>query len=604
MSIDLSPTAAPVHSAVGVAEPTPPLRVWPALVLVGLYWASYLILGWADLAMFTRFIAGLAACALLTLLFTVWWWLNRRLSRSDRLLGFGVAVAGGILAALLSPTPVGGPPWLMLTLPVVVTAWTLCLVAVRKASAGARRLGLLATLALAWGAFLLVRMEGLTGSGRSVLRWRWAPTAEELYLAERAREGTPSAQAGNSSAAAIELRPGDWPGFRGPGRDAVVRGARIATDWGAAPPSRPLWKRRIGPAWSSVAVVGERLFTQEQRGTVEAVVCLDARTGREIWSHQDAGRFEDGQAGPGPRATPTFHGGRVYALGATGTLNCLDAATGARKWSRNIAADAGAKAPLWGFSSSPLVVGPVVIVFAGGDGSKSLLAYRTDSGDPAWTAPAGTHSYSSPQLASLGGEDQVLFFGDRGLVAVNPVSGAVLWQGSVPGSGMPRSLQPRLVGNNQILLGSGSDFGTALLEVKRDGKTWSVTERWTSRRVKPSFNDFVVHDGFAYGFDNNVFCCLDLQTGQRRWKEGRYDHGQVLLLAEQGLLLVVSEMGEAILLAARPDRHEELGRFQAINERQVEHEKTWNHPVVAHGRLYVRNATEIACFELPPPKTR
>jgi outer membrane protein assembly factor BamB len=335
---------------------------------------------------------------------------------------------------------------------------------------------------------------------------------------------------------------------------------------------------------------------------VEAVVCLDARTGAEIWSHQDAARFEDGQAGPGPRATPTFAGGRVYALGATGILNCLDAATGARKWSRNIAADAGAKAPLWGFSSSPLVVGSVVVVFAGGDGSKSLLAYHAESGDPAWTAPAGTHSYSSPHSATLDGEEQVLFFGDRGLVSVNPASGAVLWQGSVPGSGMPRSLQPWVGGKGQVLLGSGSDFGAALLEVRRDGKGWSVTERWTSRRLKPSFNDFVVHDGFVYGFDNNVFCCLDLQTGQRRWKEGRYDHGQVLLLAEQGLLLVVSEMGEAILLAARPDRHEELGRFQAINGHQADHEKTWNHPVVAHGRLYVRNATEIACYELPPPK--
>jgi outer membrane protein assembly factor BamB len=136
-----------------------------------------------------------------------------------------------------------------------------------------------------------------------------------------------------------------------------------------------------------------------------------------------------------------------------------------------------------------------------------------------------------------------------------------------------------------------------LLEVKRDGGAWSVTQRWASQRLKPSFNDFVVHDGFIYGFDNNVFCCLDLQTGKRRWKEGRYDHGQVLLLAEPGLLLVVSERGEAVLLAARPDRHEELGRFQAVEG------KTWNHPVLAHGRLYVRNATEIACYELAPPKT-
>jgi outer membrane protein assembly factor BamB len=569
------------------------LRVWPAVALLALFWAVWLWVRWVELPMFTRFLSSVVACAVLTALFTAWWWLNGGFRPAERLLGFVVALAGGVIAAVLSPTRVGMIAWLLMTVPVVLTAWTAWLVAARRAAPRVRLVGLLVVVLLTWQAFTLVRMEGLTGDGESVLRWRWSSTAEEVYLAERARGGgtldavgpTDLEQTGTS------LQAGDWPGFRGPNRDGVVRQERIATDWSSAPPPL-LWRRRIGPGWSSVAVVGGRVLTQEQRGESEVVVCLDAATGREVWGHQDAVRFQDAQAGPGPRATPTFAGGFVYALGATGLLNCLDAASGERKWSRDIAADSGARPPLWGFSSSPLVVGGVVIVFAGGKGPKTLLAYHVESGEPAWTADVAKASYSSPHQAALGGEEQVLFLGDRGLVALAPASGSVLWEHAAPGSGMPRSLQPHPLGKGQFLIASEADFGTALLDVKRDGRSWSATERWTSRELKPSFNDFVVQDGFIYGFDKNVFCCVDVATGERRWKQGRYGHGQVLLLAEQKLLLVVSERGEAILVRADAVRHEELGRFQALQG------KTWNHPAIARGRLYVRNGEEIACYDV------
>ena len=227
------------------------------------------------------------------------------------------------------------------------------------------------------------------------------------------------------------LQPGDWPGFRGANRDGAVHDVQIATNWNEKPP-RLLWKRRIGPAWSSVAVVGDRLFTQEQLGDNEAVVCLDAATGRTVWSHQDAVRHEDDQGGPGPRATPTFAAGRVFALGATGMLNCLDAQTGKRQWFHDIAADAGTKPPIWGFSSSPLATGNLVVVFAcgdfaAGDSFKALRAYRADSGEPAWSAAAGKMSYSSPQLSAIGDAKAILAVSDSGLFAVEPSSGELLW---------------------------------------------------------------------------------------------------------------------------------------------------------------------------------
>jgi outer membrane protein assembly factor BamB len=592
MSSDAMQTVEAPQVERGAAGTAVPLRVWPAVALVGLYWVSWFVLRAVEPPMFVRFVSSLAACAVLTLLFTLWWWLNGRIRLADRLVGFAVAVAGGAGAALLSPTKVGMVAWLLLSVPAWV-AWLL----VARAAAPVRRLGLVVVLGLSWGAFLLIRMDGLSGDGETVLRWRWAPIAEQLYLAERARDqgGDPAAPPASPVENVSEASSGDWPGFRGPGRDGVVRGVSIATDWNAAPP-RQVWRRRVGPAWSSLAVVGGRLFTQEQRGEHEAVVCLDATTGREIWSHEDAVRFWDAQAGAGPRATPTFAHGRLFALGATGVLNCLDAASGKQKWSRDIAADSGAKAPMWGFASSPLVVGKVVIVFAGGDGDRGLLAYRVDSGEPAWTAAAGKSSYSSPQLVSLAGEDQVLFFGDRGLVAVAPDTGTLLWEFGAPGKGMPRSVQPRQIDHSHVLLGSEADFGMALIGIDGKGPKRLPQQRWASRQMKPSFNDFVVLAGGVYGFDNNIFCCLDAKTGALRWKKGRYGHGQVLLLADQRLLLVVSERGQAILV--RPgERPEELGRFQAVNG------KTWNHPVVAHGRLYVRNAEEMACYDLAPSRS-
>lgn len=568
------------------AEPRKKLRLWPIVVLIGIFWTYDLVLDRLEVGMFARFMAMLASTGLLVLLFSVWWLANRRVAGKDRLLCLAAAVGGGILSGFLS-SKVGWIAWLLMSLPWVVTTWTAALLVTRNASDPTRRRSVLVTLLLTWSAFLLLRSEGLTGDGHTVLRWRWSPTAEELYRAEREQR-----KAEGTSIASTELivQPGDWPGFRGPQRDGVVRGLTIDTDWKASPP-RPLWRQRVGPGWSSMIIVGDRLFTQEQRGTAEAVVCLDAKNGHEVWSHEDAGRFSDDQSGAGPRATPTFAEGRLYTLGATGILNCFDAATGERKWSRNLVDEADAKLPIWGFSSSPLLVQDLVIVFAEGKSGKTLLAYRASSGELAWSTDAGEASYSSPHLASLAGAEQILFLGAQGLLGIDPASGKVLWKHGLPSSGMMRSLQPHPFGPGQVLL-AGEKEGVQLVDVKHDGESWTASRHWGTRALKPTFNDFVVHDGAIYGFDGNIFCCVDAQTGARRWKDGRYGNGQVLLLADQALLLVVSEEGKVILLKANPESHEELGRFEAITG------KTWNHPAIAQGRLYVRNGEEIACYPL------
>ena len=561
------------------------VRVWVPLVLVGAYWAFVGVTRLIEMPAFTRFLSQSGVLAVVLLAFVAWWGFNRRVPLRERLLSLGIAATSVVLGTLASDRSLGPIP-VFNGVPIVLTAWAVWLLLARDAPTRPRLAGLAVVAVASMGVFALLRMEGLTGQGGSDLRWRWSPTAEERYLSERtAGTSTPTTRA-----ATLTLSDGDWPGFRGPQRDGVVRGVTIDIDWAKSPP-RQVWRRRIGPGWSSAAMVDGRLFTQEQRGEREAVICLDAQSGSEIWSHEEEGRFWDALSSVGPRATPTFADGRVYAQGAAGTLVCLDAAGGAKVWSRNTLADSGGKLPDWGISSSPLVTSGVVVTFAAGQGGKGLLAYRADSGEVAWTVDAGVYSYSSPHLARIGGREQVLFIGDKGLLALDPASGKRLWEYAAPGR-EPRSLQPLLVSETQILVPLGLEAPADLVDLTRSGDAYVANKRWTSRNLKPSFNDCVLHDGHLYGFDGSIFTCVELATGNRKWKKGRYGTGQVVLLAEQGLLLVLSDQGRVVLLRPNPSALEELAEFQAIEG------KTWNHPVVAHGRLYVRNAQEMACYEL------
>ena len=578
-------------------------RVWPAVVLVAALWTAYSVFRFTEVGSawgFFGYLMLIGYALLTTLLFLIWWLTASRTARGERFAVAGTFIATFITTAVLADRSLGPFYLLVPGLPMVLTAWTLALIAVRKRPPSRRRLALTGVLCLTWSLFLLLRAEGMGGDGSLAIRGRWSRSAETDYLSQRTpvADMTPAA-----SEQPLRLQPGDWPELRGPNRDGELHNVRLDTDWQAHPP-KLVWKRRIGPAWSSIIAVGGRLFTQEQLGEEEAVVCLGAATGKTLWSHEDHARHEDVEGGIGPRATPTFADGQIFALGATGILNCLDAESGEVRWSRNIATDAETKGPMWGFSSSPLVLDDLVIVFACADfaetENKRLLAYRNDSGEPVWSAPAGKISYSSPQLASIDGELQILFVGDVGLFAFDPKSGERLWQHPIPpgNPGQPRAVQPRAVGSNKVLFDAGPDHGTVLLDVSRGeephaGGAWLVTQRWMSRQLKPSFDDFVTSGDHIYGFDGRVFSCLDLQTGRRQWKKGRYGSGQVLLLDEQPLLVLVSDEGEVVLLAVDPKEHRELGRFQAIEG------KTWSHPTISHGRLYVRNAQEIACYELP-----
>jgi outer membrane protein assembly factor BamB len=358
---------------------------------------------------------------------------------------------------------------------------------------------------------------------------------------------------------------------------------RIATDWSETPPVE-LWRRPVGPGWSSFAVAGDLFYTQEQRGEDEVVSCYSVTTGEPVWRHRDAVRFWEANAGAGPRATPTLGGGRVYSFGGTGILNALDAEDGSVVWSRDAASEAGAEIPYWGFSSSPLVVDDVVVVWAG-----ALVAYDAASGDPRWSVPAGGENYSSPRLLTIDGTPQVVAVSGEGAIGVAPVDGTVLWRHPWPGFPI---LEPALTADGGVLIAASESSGTRRLALARGPDGWSAEERWTSIRLKPYFNDVVVHEGHAFGFDGRMLACIDVEDGERRWKGGRYGTAQLLLLADQDLLLLLLERGELALVAADPEQFTELARLPVFEG------KTWNHPALVGDVLLVRNDREMAAFRL------
>jgi outer membrane protein assembly factor BamB len=597
-----------------------PLRVWPGVIAVALQWLIwYGVPAVAPEAFMVVMIGGLA-CSLAVL---VWWLFFSRAPWAERLGAVALMVVSVVATKrVVHPSIAGGMMGMMLpifSIPPLSLAIVVAAVAGRRLSSGPRRAVMVAAILLACAAFTLIRTGGMSGEGASDLHWRWTPDPEQRLLARSANEperpaptaatapdtrlpavttGQPVAPTASPAAAKIpEKSDADpvaantaagWPGFRGPERNGVIRGVRIDTDWSRSKPVE-LWRKPVGPGWSSFAVHGRLIYTQEQRGADEVVSSYDLTTGAPVWRHKDAVRFYESNAGAGPRATPLFSNGRVYTFGATGLLNALDARNGSVVWSRNAASDTNTKVPDWGFASSPIVVGDKVVVATGG----TLAAYDAGAGNQRWQGPAGRGGYSSPQLATIDGVAQILLLNGEGAISVDPSDGKLLWKHAWNIDGI---VQPSVIAGADVLIGSGSglgEVGVRRVAVARGTGGWAVEERWTSNGLKPYFNDFVVHKGHAFGFDGSMLACIDLKDGKRKWKGGRYGHGQIVLLPDQDLLLALSEEGELVLVSATPDQFTELARFPAIEG------KTWNHPALVGDLLLVRNGEQMAAFRLP-----
>ncbi len=574
-----------------VAAGPRPLRIWPALIFLALvgaakatpYVATELSPAIFTFAVFTPIVAGAGIL--------IWWAAASRATARERLLGPLAVVLIAAASYWLADPSIEGMGFMFFVIPTGVAAVALALVFLGRARPAVRLWGAVLGAVIGFAGWDLARNDGIWGDFKTSLDWRWNPTAEERFLASLGPDKALPAQATDAIDSSESLAEPEWPEFRGPNRDGAVPGVVLDTDWQAHPP-KEVWRRKVGPGWSSFSVAGRSIFTQEQRGNVEVVACYDANTGAQRWIHESPARFWESVAGAGPRATPTLKHGRLFAVGATGLVHCLNPANGSVIWQRDLAKDAARQPLMWGFASSPLIVADLVIVYAGGADDKGVFAYDVLSGEPRWSVPAGDHSYSSPHRANLAGRDFVLMLTNTGISAIDPGTGTNAWTYAWPYDGY-RTLQPLVVDDSGILLGTGMGAGTRRVDVTFVDADVQIKDRWTSLEIKPDFNDYVAHKGCLYGFDHNIFACIDLETGKRHWKKGRYGNGQVLLLPDADQLLVLTETGEVVVVRADSKNLEELARLKVLSD------KTWNHPVLVGNRLYVRNAEEAVCLELP-----
>jgi outer membrane protein assembly factor BamB len=467
---------------------------------------------------------------------------------------------------------------------VLLMIWVLLLSRLRWS---VRLLALVAAVILIIAANYSLRIRGVSGDLVPILEWRWARGDADLPVAADLGGGStlPAAE----SLPSLSESPYSHPQFLGAERTGVVTGVQLARDWEARPP-KELWRRPVGVGWSGFAVAHGLAVTQEQRGDEELVTCYDLETGEPRWAHSDPVRWEDPLGGPGPRATPTIVDGQVYTLGGTGILNALDLATGALLWSTNVFGDSGASPLEYGAAASPLVRGNEVIVAAGGGNDPLLMAFDRSTGERIWAGGNDRAAYSSPLFVELAGVEQIVLLNEDAVAGHEAGSGRVFWRQDWPAM-TEKVAQPVVLPENRLFVSTGYDIGGRLFEIAASGDGIEARVIWESRGLKAKLSNVVHKDGYLYGLDDGILVCLDLTDGSRKWKRGRFGHGQLLLVDD--LLLIQAENGDVALVEATPDSYRELARRPVLGG------KTWNHPALAGPYLLVRNDREAACLRLP-----
>jgi len=459
-----------------------------------------------------------------------------------------------------------------------------------------------------WGLVLIVGSAlaiGLAAGSLYLLRSKWdlrgnfTPvfdfSSPDRRLQELERHRAAQREGPLPTAEAADETLEGWPSFRGPRRDGVSEATGLLSAW-PADGLRPLYRQPVGGGYSGFALGLGRAYTLEQRGGEEAVVAYDFLSGVELWSFSYPAYFQEQMGGDGPRATPTLDDRRLYALGAQGHLNCLDALTGELVWARHLLRETNSGNLTWGMSGSPLIEGDRLWVTASGLGGPGVLVFEKATGEPVGAyEPGRQQAYASLEWVELVGRPVLLDFAAEALVGLDPETGRRLWSfdWTGPQNGI-NAAQPLFIGPDRVFISSGYGQGCAMIEIGvadgPEGPQWNARRLWSNVQMKNKFNSSVHHEGFIYGLDEGVLACLDARDGRRRWKGGRYGYGQ-LLLAE-GHLIVLGESGELALVRATPRAFEEVSRFKAIDG------KTWNHPALAGGRLLIRNGREMACFDL------
>jgi outer membrane protein assembly factor BamB len=468
---------------------------------------------------------------------------------------------------------------------------------------------------LRYAGIAIVALIGLALVGwvvaTQVSRWQTkqslAQQAAEIAAHREAQRAAPAAATVTAPTATPSVTPSDtpsatpppaapaiawttgWSGFRGARRDGHYRAGPIRTDWTTL---QPLWRQPVGGGHSSFVAANGHAFTIEQRGAQEVAVAYDVLTGRELWTNAWDAAFMASMGGPGPRATPAFHDGTLFVLGATGELRALDASSGKLRWRTNILDDADTGNLDFGLAASPLIVGNTVVTVPSGGSGRTIVAYDRASGRIAWSALDDEGAYSSPVRVTLAGVDQIVAVLATRVVGLSSEGGHLLWESPWPSDGGNHAAQPVILGDNRIFLSSGTGIRGLALEIVRDGDRLTARELWRTNRMKNDVTSSVHHDGFIYGIDQGILACIDASNGELKWKAGRYGDGQTILAS--GHLVITTGDGEVVLVRATPDGHQEIARTTAVEG------DTWNHPALVDGFLLVRNGAQMAAFDLRP----
>jgi outer membrane protein assembly factor BamB len=390
-----------------------------------------------------------------------------------------------------------------------------------------------------------------------------------------------------------EALPGDWPQWRGPNGDGVSLETNLLGTWPEGG-LRKLWERPLGRGFSCPVVARGRLFTmaQEDDPPSESVLCLDAETGAEVWRFRYANRYEE-RMGDGPRSTPAVDGDFVFTLGPTGIFHCLRADTGEKVWRHDLLEEFHAPRPQYGVSCSPLVEGDRVFVMPGGPAGGSVAAFDKHTGALLWKALDDPAGYSSPIAVTAAGVRQVLFFTNTALVSLAPEDGKLLWRHPWE---TPHgfNIATPLAFDNYAFISSAYTKGCTLLEItaSADGSLAALPV-YTHNRMRNYFASSIRKGGYIYGFDNNDVVCMDVRTGKVAWREEgirTFKKGSLTMADDR--LIILSESGKLSLAEATPDGYHE------ISSCDVSRNKCWTVPIVAGGKLYVRDEGRLVCLDL------
>lgn len=391
----------------------------------------------------------------------------------------------------------------------------------------------------------------------------------------------------------------DWPQWRGPDRTGISSEVGLLQEWPAEGPKLVWQVSDLGEGYSTPAVVGDRIYLISNEGMDnEYVHALSAKDGKQIWRTRIGNvGVNKGPQYPGSRSTPTVDGDSLYALGSDGDLVCLDTAAGNVKWSKNLRTDFGGQPGAWAYSESPLVDGNTLVVAPGG-GESTIVALEKHSGAPIWKTPleeADQAAYASAIVVDAAGVKQYVEFLQKGLVGIEAKSGKFLWRYKKSSEGSPANI-PTPIADKGLVYSSTGRGGGGLVKLKYDQGNVEAEEVYFSKSLPTSIGGAVEVDGFLYGTTGQGLVCADFATGDIKWQERGVGAGAVCYA--EGRLYVHSEKDDVALVVASPDGYQEKGRFTLPDQPDRGRAQAWCYPVVANGKLYLRDLGVLWCYDV------